>query len=410
LGERQSGKDKTNKRLEKIVLGIFTVFSLAMSVSAFLLEWSVLAKEAIVAAVIAGWVVCVKEYRSYAYRAEFISLMCWINFFIYAIYSSSFTSMLSTMMALIVLLSIFCVEKIVYMGVLFTTVLCFYHVGILHTYSFETANDVLRLILHIAAAYMISLVVWITIRIRKATSEQLMENIRELEIVEKSKDDFMANISHEIRTPINAVCGMSEALLQENLPEDVRRDIIDIQTAGRNLAGRAGQQAGTERTGDPAGPFDSFCRFCYRDGTCHARRASECADRARTDVRRVRSGPFSCGGAQEGQRGLMAFDHRVQYRSVPRDLYYEQWYGQWYAGLVRTGTGVYLSDVHRKGLFYRAFSFYGVFSGDLFHFLPVPGSDARAGQPFLQFRGFLCDDYFRQLLYRHFIKGADDDL
>ena len=75
--------------MEKIVLGIFTVFSLAMSVSAFLLEWSILAKEVIAAAVIAGWIVCLKEYRNYAYRAKFISLMCWINFFVYAIYSSS---------------------------------------------------------------------------------------------------------------------------------------------------------------------------------------------------------------------------------------------------------------------------------------------------------------------------------
>lgn len=206
-----------------------------MSVSAALLGWSILAKEVIIAAVIISWAVSIKEYRDYQFRVKLIALMCWINFFIYAVYSRSFTSMLSTMMALIVLLSIFCVVEIVYMGVLFTTVLCLYHVFILHTYSFEAANDILRLVLHIAAAYVISLVVWITIRIRDATSEQLMENIRELEIVEKSKDDFMVNISHEIRTPINAVCGMSEALLQEDLPLDVRRDIVDIQTAGRNL-------------------------------------------------------------------------------------------------------------------------------------------------------------------------------
>ena len=57
--------------------------------------------------------------------------------------------------------------------------------------------------MHIISSYVISLVVWIIIRIREETSEKLMENIRELEIVEKSKDDFMVNISHEIRTPVN---------------------------------------------------------------------------------------------------------------------------------------------------------------------------------------------------------------
>ena len=235
MEEKQFEKDKTNKKLEQIVLVIFTVFSLAMSVSAFLLKWGILAKELIIVSVIAGWIVSWKEYRDFAFRAKFISLMCWINFFIYVIYSNSFTSMLSSMMALIVLLSIFCITDIIYIGVFFTTLICLYHIVFLHSVQIHTPNDILRLVLHIISAYVISLVVWITIRIREETSEKLMENIRELEIVEKSKDDFMVNISHEIRTPINAVCGMSEALLQEELPTDVRRDIIDIQTAGRNL-------------------------------------------------------------------------------------------------------------------------------------------------------------------------------
>ena len=69
MEEKQFVNEKTNKKMEKIVLGIFTVFSLAMSVSAFLLEWSILAKEVIAAAVIAGWIVCFKEYRNYAFRA-----------------------------------------------------------------------------------------------------------------------------------------------------------------------------------------------------------------------------------------------------------------------------------------------------------------------------------------------------
>ena len=45
----------------------------------------------------------------------------------------------------------------------------------------------------------------------------------------------MANVSHEIRTPINTVCGMSEMLLREDLSESAREYTFDIQTAGRNL-------------------------------------------------------------------------------------------------------------------------------------------------------------------------------
>ncbi len=217
------------------MLGFFTAFSLSMFVSSILLEWNLIFKEIIVVTIVAGWIVVIKKYRDYTYRAKFLAVISWVNFIVYAVQSVSFTSMLSTMLALIVMLGIFGITDIVYLGVVFTTGILLYHGFVLHTITTESANDVLRIILHIVSAYAILLVTWITIRTRQETSEQLMENIRELEVVEKSKDDFMVNISHEIRTPINAVCGMSEAILQEEIPVNVRRDIIDIQTAGRNL-------------------------------------------------------------------------------------------------------------------------------------------------------------------------------
>lgn len=235
MDERQFKNDKMGRKLEQIVLGFFTAFSFSMFVSSILLEWNLIFKEIIIGTIAAGWIVYLKRYRNYMYRAKFLAVISWVNFVVYAIQASSFTSMLSTMLALIVLLGIFGIIDIVYLGVFFTTVIIAYHGFILRTITTESANDILRIVLHIISAYAISLVTWITIRTRQETNEQLIENIRELEIVEKSKDDFMVNISHEIRTPINAVCGMSEAILQEDIPANVRRDIIDIQTAGRNL-------------------------------------------------------------------------------------------------------------------------------------------------------------------------------
>lgn len=235
LEEKQFKNDRTNRKLERIVLGIFTLFSAAMLVSSYLLVWNLIAKEIILATIIAGWFVHLKKYRDFEFRAKLIAVISWINFTIYAVHAHSFTSMLSTMMALIVLLGIFCIPDIVYMGIVMSTLIFIYHGFVSKTISLTTANDVIRMLLHILSAYAISFVTWITIQIRQETREKLIANIHELEIVERSKDDFMVNISHEIRTPINAVCGMSEAILQENLPLDVRRDVIDIQTAGRNL-------------------------------------------------------------------------------------------------------------------------------------------------------------------------------
>lgn len=235
MEDRQFDNDRTNKKLEQLVLCIVTAFSLSMFVSSMLLGWHIIAKEMILAAVAASWYVEVKGVRDYEFRAKFLAVMSWINFSIYVFYSENFTSVLSSLMVVIVLLGSFCISKIVWIGVFFSTITILYHALVLQSVDLSTANAVLRFGLHVLSVYVISLVTWITIRARQEMNEKLIENIRELENVEKSKDDFMVNISHEIRTPINAVCGMSEAILQEDIPTSVRRDVIDIQTAGRNL-------------------------------------------------------------------------------------------------------------------------------------------------------------------------------
>ena len=227
--------EKSRRKLERYVLVIYTLFSLATFTSGLFLHYNIFVEEYYIAASVIPWIIYGKNYRSYTYRAIFLAILSWINLFVYAMFSDSFASVSCTMFTITVLMGVFCIQEIVYLGVAFSTVIIFIHVFILRTYAVNSASDFIRLLFHVISAYVISLVTLIVIRSRTETDEALMQNIRELKSVEQSKDDFLVNISHEIRTPINAVCGMSEAILQENLPVNVRSDILDIQTAGRNL-------------------------------------------------------------------------------------------------------------------------------------------------------------------------------
>ncbi|MCM1466669.1 MAG: ATP-binding protein [Alistipes sp.] len=226
---------KTHKKIERIVLIISTIYTVAMFIVAQMSGWSLVVKEIMFATMIGGWFVYFRKSADYNFCAKFIAAMAWINIVIYALHTGDFITMLSTMAGLIVLLGIFCIPEIIYGGVIIATFIFIYHGFIARTISVTSVDSAIKVFLQILSVYTVSGITWIMIRTQQETSEQLIENIRELEIAERSKDDFMVNVSHEIRTPINAVCGMSEAILQENIPTDVRRDVIDIQTAGRNL-------------------------------------------------------------------------------------------------------------------------------------------------------------------------------
>lgn len=63
----------------------------------------------------------------------------------------------------------------------------------------------------------------------------LQESRLMAESASKAKSTFLANISHEIRTPINAVLGMNEMILRESQNPDIISYAKDIEGAGRNL-------------------------------------------------------------------------------------------------------------------------------------------------------------------------------
>ena len=53
-------------------------------------------------------------------------------------------------------------------------------------------------------------------------------DVSEIRRLEEVRSDFVANASHELKTPLTAVRGFSETLIEDNPPEDLRQSFLDL--------------------------------------------------------------------------------------------------------------------------------------------------------------------------------------
>lgn len=64
---------------------------------------------------------------------------------------------------------------------------------------------------------------------------QRKKDSAELLLAQQAKEQFMANISHEIRTPINGIAGIASLLNEKTPPDQLRTYLNAIRTASENL-------------------------------------------------------------------------------------------------------------------------------------------------------------------------------
>ncbi len=73
------------------------------------------------------------------------------------------------------------------------------------------------------------------ISLRKRAEQELVKAKEAAETAARAKTQFLANISHELRTPMNGILGMAELALDTQLDAEQRESLLVIQSSGSAL-------------------------------------------------------------------------------------------------------------------------------------------------------------------------------
>uniref|UniRef100_UPI004055B19A ATP-binding protein n=1 Tax=Agathobacter sp. TaxID=2021311 RepID=UPI004055B19A len=228
--------EKMNKRqVELIVLVIYSIYCGSTLVMGNKSGWNSWGLIGILVQMLFGWFFFFAKYKTYQFRAYYVTIVCQFNILFYAYYVNDVFEVLSTFSALVILLGLYEIPRIIGIPFISYTLMLFYFDFIKDTVHATNVLEHMRIFLRFTAVYLVEIVMYFMMKKQESAKKYLKHAIGALKKTEKQKDDFLANISHEIRTPINSICGISEIMLKGDVPPELQDDILNIRSAGRNL-------------------------------------------------------------------------------------------------------------------------------------------------------------------------------
>lgn len=112
-----------------------------------------------------------------------------------------------------------------------------YHLFILRTIAPDiTVQEVIRLCLGATVVAGAVAIARYRINRRMEDRKQQSSTMAQLAAAKRQNAQFLSNISHEFRTPVNMVLGLSEVALEKDVSPEVRADVRSIQMAGKRLS------------------------------------------------------------------------------------------------------------------------------------------------------------------------------
>ena len=229
-------QNKQNQRnTERSVVLFYSFYTINLCLGAVRHGWDPWIIGFLLANAAAAWIFFLSKYKNFRTRAVITAVLIQFSIILYSTHKESLTSVIPTFMALSVLVAFYGYTKLLWLTLASLSFVLFYHGVITDTIYSIQGENMLHLLTQTGNIFCLEYVVYIWMKRQNENNNEIYEIVEALVEAEQSKDDFLSNVSHEIRTPVNTICGMSELALREHDLEKMRDEIFDIRDAGRNL-------------------------------------------------------------------------------------------------------------------------------------------------------------------------------
>lgn len=221
------------KGIERINLIMYSMYALNLALCSVEEQWPFWILLIVVILNISLWIIFLKQYKTYPIRALLSTLCMGFTMLIYGLYTSDFWSSFTAFYVIVILIALYGINEYLYTTVIVAIVLFINYAVKTHIMNDEEAAR--NFTIQVVNVFLFIMLVSTWVRNRVRAMNQTTQTIEALKLVERSKDDFLANVSHEIRTPLNTISGMSEIALGEHDVNTIHEYMYSIQTASRNL-------------------------------------------------------------------------------------------------------------------------------------------------------------------------------
>ena len=226
--------NQQNTRVHNTVLGIMTIASVGSIIESITQGWEFWVPPLIVIGLVASWVMHILQYRQRTFRENYYLVFSMMLSFYHGVHQTSTFDIVVVSFLLMVTVTI--LRRAEFLNILLVE---FFFLIIMMVIRSVMSGDLIldslsvsRIFLHCIAEICGFLVLREVIMNNMADTDELAKMNEKRESERADMEDFLVNISHELRTPVNVINGLSSIIMKK----ENREDVASICDAGFRMA------------------------------------------------------------------------------------------------------------------------------------------------------------------------------